>query len=156
VVCVVSHDRYFLNRVCTDILAFEGDGVIHHHAGDYDDYLEKKRKAAEEAARWATEAALKKTPVLSSGPAGTAPKPAKPGKLSFKDARELEGIEPRILALEQEMARIESLFASPDFHRTHATQTNDLLAALAAAKEKLPRLYARWEELEALKTASSK
>ena len=45
VVCVVSHDRYFLNRVCTDILAFEGDGKIHHSAGDYDYYLEKKAKA---------------------------------------------------------------------------------------------------------------
>jgi hypothetical protein len=44
----------------------------------------------------------------------------------------------------------------PDFHRTHATQTNELLAALAAAKEKLPRLYARWEELESQKSASAK
>src|SRR6267154_22396 len=44
VVCVVSHDRYFLNRVCTDILAFEGDGKIHHSVGDYDYYLEKARR----------------------------------------------------------------------------------------------------------------
>ena len=43
VMCVVSHDRYFLNRVCTDILAFEGDGKIHHSVGDYDYYLEKKQ-----------------------------------------------------------------------------------------------------------------
>ena len=156
VVCVVSHDRYFLNRVCTDILAFEGDGVIHHNAGDYDDYLEKKRKAAEVAARWTTEATAKKTPLSSSRPAGTAPKPGKTGKLSFKESRELEGIEPRILALEEEIARIEGLFALPDFHRSHATQTNELLAALAAAKEKLPRLYARWEELESLKSTSAK
>ena len=75
------------------------------------------------------------------GRAETAPKP---GKLSFKQMRELEGIEPQILALEKEIARIEGLFVSPDFHRTHATQTNELLAQLAAAKEKLPRLYARW------------
>ena len=154
VVCVVSHDRYFLNRVCTDILAFEGDGAIHHSAGDYDYYLEKKSKAAEEAARRTMEA--KKTAVTSSRRAGAAPKPAKPGKLTFKEARELEGIEPQILALEEEIARIEGLFASPNFHRTHAAQTNDLLAELAAAKEKLPRLYARWEELEALKSASAK
>src|ERR1700722_13178753 len=45
VVLVVSHDRYFLNRVCTDILAFEGDGKIHHSVGDYDYYLEKKQRA---------------------------------------------------------------------------------------------------------------
>ncbi|MFM2082921.1 MAG: hypothetical protein RL380_1612, partial [Verrucomicrobiota bacterium] len=51
VTCVVSHDRYFLNRVCTDILAFEGDGKIHHSVGDYDYYLEKKQKAAAAAER---------------------------------------------------------------------------------------------------------
>ena len=45
-VLVVSHDRYFLNRVCTDILAFEGDGKIAHSVGDYDYYLEKKQRAA--------------------------------------------------------------------------------------------------------------
>jgi ATP-binding cassette subfamily F protein uup len=156
VVCVVSHDRYFLNRVCTDILAFEGNGAIHHHAGDYDDYLEKKRKTTETAARWKPEVTTKKAGANSSRPPSTAPKPAKPGKLSFKETRELEGIEPEILALEEEMARIESLFASPDFHRTHAAQTNELLATLAAAKEKLPRLYARWEELEAVKSGSIK
>ena len=63
----------------------------------------------------------------------------------------MEGIEPQILAVEEEIARIEGLFASPDFHRTHATKTNELLAELAAAKEKLAQRYARWEELEALK-----
>src|SRR6266571_1179927 len=51
VVCVVSHDRYFLNRVCTDILAFEGDGRIQHSAGDYDYYLEKKERAEAAATR---------------------------------------------------------------------------------------------------------
>jgi ABC transport system ATP-binding/permease protein len=145
VVCVVSHDRYFLNRVCTDILAFEGDGAIHHSVGDYDYYLEKKRKRAE--------ASQKKPSPIPSRPVALAPKPAKPGKLSFKDMRELEGMEAQILALEQEIARIEGLFASPDFHRAHATQTKELLADLAAAKEKLPRLYSRWEELESLKSA---
>jgi ATP-binding cassette subfamily F protein uup len=147
VVCVVSHDRYFLNRVCTDILAFEGDGAIHHSAGDYDYYLEKKEKA---------EISAKKAATIPFRQTGAATKPVKPGKFSFKDTRELEGMEPKILALEKEIARIEELFASPNFHRAHATQTNELLAELAAAKEKLPRLYARWEELEALKSAATK
>jgi ATP-binding cassette subfamily F protein uup len=98
----------------------------------------------------------KKMVVIASGHAGAAPKLTKSGKLSFKETRELEGIEPQILALEKEIARIEELFASPDFHRAHAAQTNELLADVAAAKEKLPRLYARWEELEALKSAFAK
>ena len=43
-VIAVSHDRYFLNRVCNGILAFEGDGVVHFSEGDYD-YYQEKRKA---------------------------------------------------------------------------------------------------------------
>jgi ATP-binding cassette subfamily F protein uup len=70
-------------------------------------------------------------------------KSAKPRKLSFKETRELEG-------MDAEIARIEGLFASPDFHRTHATGTNQPTADLAAAKENLAKLYARWEELEAI------
>ena len=57
--------------------------------------------------------------------------------------------------MDGEIARIEGLFSSPDFHRTLATQTSRLNADLAAAKENLARLYARWEELEALRAASA-
>ena len=53
------------------------------------------------------------------------------------------------------VARIEALFASPDFYRTHATQTPELNAQLASAREQLAQLYARWEELEAIKAAAA-
>ncbi len=151
VVCVVSHDRYFLNRVCTDILAFEGDGRIRHSVGNYDYYLEKKAKRTEVPGRLVAEITSAKPALASSQAMGNPARLAKPAKLSFKQARELESIEPQILATEEEVARIERLFAAPDFHRTHATSTNELLAELAAAKTKAARLYARWEELEALK-----
>jgi ATP-binding cassette subfamily F protein uup len=97
------------------------------------------------------EAALKITASNALRETGAAPKPAKAAKLSFKEARELEGIEPQILAVEAEIARIEALFAAPDFHCTHAPKTSQLLADLAAAKEKLAQRYARWAELEAIK-----
>ena len=42
-VIAVSHDRYFLNRVCNGILAFEGNGVVHFSEGNYDYYVEKRR-----------------------------------------------------------------------------------------------------------------
>jgi ATP-binding cassette subfamily F protein uup len=64
-------------------------------------------------------------------------------------------MEPQILAAEEEIARIEGMFATPDFHRNHATKTNELLADLTAAKEKLNRLYARWEQLDALKVGAA-
>jgi ATP-binding cassette subfamily F protein uup len=85
-----------------------------------------------------------------------ATKPAKPRKLSFKEARELEGMEAQIHGVDAGIARIEGLFAAPDFHRTHATQTRQLTADLAAAKQNLAKLYARWEELEAIKAAAEK
>jgi ABC transport system ATP-binding/permease protein len=148
VVLVVSHDRYFLNRVCTDILAFEGDGRIAHSVGDYDYYLEKRKRVAEQAKAWESKAKGATKP--SAAPVKT----AKPRKLSFKETRELEGMEAQIQSMEAEIARIEKLFASPDFHRTHATQTNELNGQLADAKENLTKLFARWEELEGIRLAS--
>ncbi|HNQ73723.1 MAG TPA: ABC-F family ATP-binding cassette domain-containing protein [Verrucomicrobiota bacterium] len=153
VVCVVSHDRYFLNRVCTDILAFEGDGRIQHSVGDYDYYLEKKRRADTAAARrLPPEAPPAKPPEANVSAASGPPRPR---KLSFKEQRELAGVEAQIAAAEAEIARIEGLFAAPDFHRTHAPQTGRLLADLAAARETVAALYQRWEELETIKIAAA-
>ena len=64
-------------------------------------------------------------------------------------------MEAQIHAVDAEIARIEHLFTRPDFHQTHGAQTDRLMADLAAAKAKLPQMYARWEELEAVKTASA-
>jgi ATP-binding cassette subfamily F protein uup len=149
VVCVVSHDRYFLNRVCTDILAFEGDGKITHSVGDYDYYLEKKKKAVEKATREsAAIVALNKA--VTAKTEATA-KPAKTRKMSFKETQELAGMEAKIHGMEAEIARIEGLFATPDFHRTHAVQSKQLIVDLEVHRETLTKLFARWEELEALK-----
>ncbi len=155
VVLVVSHDRYFLNRVCTGILAFEGDERIAYSVGNYDYYLEKKRRASapisgarESEAGWSAKNAAPTSLSLGARPAN------KGRKLSFKETRELDGMEAEILKVEQEIGRIENLFAEPDFHKTHATQTNALVSDLATQKEKLNQLFSRWTELEALKAAS--
>src|SRR3954462_5520254 len=85
-VIVVSHDRYFLNRVCTAILAFEGDGVLRYQVGNYDYYLEKRTTAGDAPALQ-----------LKSATAGGAPAPQlkspKPRKLKYKEERELAGME---------------------------------------------------------------
>ena len=154
VTCVVSHDRYFLNRVCTDILAFEGDGKIHHSVGDYDYYLEKKQKAIKAAERQnAAIVAPKKSAITATTPQVAANKAR---KLSFKEQHELNGIEAMIHGVEAEVARIETLFAQPDFFRKHGSEATQLTIELDGAKEKATKLYARWEELEAIKAASEK
>ena len=154
VILVVSHDRYFLNRVCTDILSFESDGTIAHSAGNYDYYLEKKQQASVAASRQSAA----NLPAIQNvaTPKPPVQKTARQRKLSFNEARELEDMEATIHSVDAEIARIEGLFSSPDFHRTHATQTPQLTADLAAAQEKLAALYARWEELEQIKAATGK
>lgn len=147
-VLVVSHDRYFLNRVCTGLLVFEGGGRVVHSVGDYDYYLEKKARAA--AAQPAPEI---RKPAAAKKNAGPAPaKTSRPRKLTWNEARELEKIEPLIEAEEATVARLEALFSSPDFHQQqNGPHTAALVAEMDAARQALDRLYARWAELENIK-----
>ena len=149
VVVAVSHDRYFLNRVCTSILAFEGNAHLYHDVGNYDDYVAKRAAHAAEAARWEAEAARRKTSAPSSA------KPAAGRKLSFKETKELETIEGDILAAEGNVARLETMFAAPDFYEQHGDRWKALEAELAVARREVARLYARWEELEAVRAAAA-
>jgi ATP-binding cassette subfamily F protein uup len=152
VVLVVSHDRYFLNRVCTGILAFEGGGRIVHSVGNYDYYLEKKQRPLGAATREQAGNSSSKKPASPSR--DTATKLSRARKLTWKQARELDGMETQLQDAESNIVRLETLFATPDFHRTYGAQTGQIVAELAAAKENLTRLYARWEELESIKAGN--
>ena len=154
VVVAVSHDRYFLNRVCTSVLAFEGGGQLYYDVGNYDDYIAKRAAHKVEAARWAAEAAQLKTQAPSSATAA-ATKPAAGRKLSYKETRELEGIEAAIGTAEAEVVRVETLLASPDFYKDHGARWQETERQLATAKKEVARLYARWEELERLRQAAA-
>jgi len=144
-VMIVSHDRYFLNRVCDGILALEGNGEIYYSEGDYDFYIEKKKNRVKDSDQ--SKPRIEKV--------DTKVKP-KSKKLSFKDALELEKIEEKIIIAEAEVEQIEKIFSSPDFYEKYATQTNELNRKLESAKENVKKLYVRWEELEKKKTEFSK
>ena len=147
-VLVVSHDRYFLNRVCTGIVAFEGEGRVAYSEGTYDYYLEKRARARSAPAEVDAKAWLGG----SSGAKAAASKPApKARKLSFKEQRELEGMEAAIHAAEASVAEKEAMFLEPDFHRKHGARVAGITAEIEAGKAEVARLYARWEELESLK-----
>jgi ABC transport system ATP-binding/permease protein len=136
-VLVVSHDRYFLNRICDGILAFEGDGEIYFSEGDYDYYIQKRKIREKE----------KEVQSVRTKKEDTREKP-KPKKLSFNETKELEQIEGKIISMEEEIERIEKIFTSPDFYEKHAAQTNELNRQLEEAKAAVKSLYDRWEELE--------
>jgi ABC transport system ATP-binding/permease protein len=146
VVVVVSHDRYFLNRVCTGILAFEGNGVVTYSEGNYDYYLEKKQRQAQPKIAPATQKAPIQPPKAAT----------RPVKLTFKEARELESMESQIAEAEARITELEAVFADPDFHRKHGARTEELTEELAREKEQLDKLFQRWEELEKIRLASER
>ncbi|HEX3443974.1 MAG TPA: ATP-binding cassette domain-containing protein, partial [Chthoniobacterales bacterium] len=146
-VIVVSHDRYFLNRVATAILAFEGDGVVRYAVGNYDYYLEKR----------AEEQAILRAKVAAPSPNAkpVAPAANRPRKLKWKEERELETIEAAILEAEDKVADLEKTFADPDFYKKHGKNSAALESDLKTARERVTELYRRWEELERIKQEST-
>jgi ATP-binding cassette subfamily F protein uup len=142
---VVSHDRWFLDRVATAILAFErdpsgGPARVTLYEGSYSDYLARTLAVVSSAPKRAR-------------PVEEAPKPAPAArrKLSFKDAQELAGMEARIEAAEADVARREAELADPALYRTRGAEVARLTTELDAARAEVALLYARWGALDALK-----
>jgi ATP-binding cassette subfamily F protein uup len=144
-VLVVSHDRYFLDRICDQIVAFE-DGGLFVQPGNYSYYLEKKKER--DALRQAAWPGIVKTPARAPEIAGAA-KPVGPRKLTFKEQRELGGIEAAILAAEARVQELETTLNDPEFHATRSRESHGLIVDLEAAKAEVTRLYERWQELSA-------
>lgn len=142
-VIAVSHDRYFLNRVCNGILAFEEDGTVHFSEGNYDYYKEKREARRAAALPAALETAAPKEPKAAVR------------KLSYKEAKELEGMEEAIMRAEEEVLRLETLFASPDFYALHGARTEELTHEMERCRTEVERLYARWHDLESVRSGAS-
>lgn len=106
---VISHDRYFMDKVADHLLVFQGGGQIKDFPGNYSDYLEWKRlKESEEraAGSWENKKIQEKQmPKQSSAPSGKR-------KRTYQENREMERLEQEIPQLEQEKAELERLLGS--------------------------------------------
>ncbi|AKU92418.1 ABC-F family ATP-binding cassette domain-containing protein [Vulgatibacter incomptus] len=145
-VLLVTHDRYFLDKVATSILSFEGDGKVVRYEGSYETY--RSLKAQSEAARAKAEKVSAAAPVKEA-PKPEAAKPAQKRKLGYKEQRELEGMEATIEAAEERKAGLEAQLADPAVF-SQASKVAALQAELDAASSEVERLYARWQELQEL------
>jgi ATP-binding cassette subfamily F protein uup len=139
-VLLVTHDRYFLDKVATSILAFENGHAI-RYPGNYETYL--ALRPAQRAAPVA-----EKTP-----PPERKPAPRKPGKLSFKEQRELESIESQIEAAEARKAQAEAALGDPRTYAKEPQRIPDLRRELDDSAAEVDRLYARWQALQDLTRA---
>ena len=137
-VIVVSHDRYFVDKVADHLLVFCGGGEIRDFAGTYSEYVAWKREY--EAAR-RTQAAQAKPRPQAARP--QAPEQA-PRKLSFNEKRELETLEAEIPALETEKASLEASLSSGTLAVEELTAQSQRIAELIGL---IDEKTMRWLEL---------
>ena len=140
-VVLVTHDRDLMDRLCTEVIGLDGRGGSARY-GSVGQWL----TAYERAEVAATKAAAQ---VSAKPQAATAPK-AK--KLSFKEQKELEGIEAAITVAEETVAVREAEVASAG---TSHVALKAACKALEEAQAKVEKLYARWQELEGKRGGTS-
>jgi len=136
---IVSHDRYFLNRLCTHIIVFEPDNpVLLFTAGNYDDYLIYKEKQQ----ALAHDEKPAKSSVKRVHP------PCDPRRLTYKERLEFDTIEQAIEQAENALHDLDAAITSPEFYNQDYPAVQETLNKHAAAQQQVEDLYARWQELE--------
>jgi ATP-binding cassette subfamily F protein uup len=143
---LVSHDRAFLENTVTQVIAFEGNGILTEFGGGYDDWQRFTQQRALESNR---KEPAKSKPAQASSNAS----PAKTTtKLSFKEQQELDAIPAQIDAYETEQQDIHSQLADGELYKTQIAKVTQLQARLEEIDAALEALLARWEALEARKS----
>lgn len=136
---IVSHDRFFMDKLVDHLFIFEGEGAVYDFPGNYSDYrasqkqqeIEAKRLEVKEKPKPATEA---------TKPAGQEPKK----KLSFKEKKELEQLEADLASLESEKAQLETDISSGSLKQeVLITKSNRIVQVIKLIDEKSDR----WLEL---------
>jgi len=159
-VVVISHDRYFLDRVATRLIHMDGHGGIVHHVGNATDLLAKLagRERAATSASARGKAAATPAPAPKAAPAASAAAPtatdARP--LSGGEKRELSDLPEEIATAEAFLAQIDAQLADPGLYSRPQDAHERLVAERKTAEKKIARLYARWEALEARKSIVGK
>jgi len=138
-VLLVTHDRAMLDRLATRVLALDGAGGARYFA-DYQQWRDITTAEAEARAK-EVRAAAKPKPIAAT------PRPSKQ-RLSYKDQRELDGMEKAIETAESELHKIEAAMTLPENLSDHR-KLAELGHKMADAQAKVSALYARWQELEA-------
>jgi ATP-binding cassette subfamily F protein uup len=143
-VLVVSHDRDFLDRVATGVIAWEGEGLWRDYAGGYSDMAAQRGGGvvAREAAA-APRAARREA----------APAPAPRRKLGFKESHALATLPARMEQFTAEIARHQAALADPGLYARDAARFAQLSAALASAEAALAEAEEEWLRLELLREA---
>jgi ABC transport system ATP-binding/permease protein len=146
-VILVSHDRDFLDRICTSVLMAEGKGRWIEYAGGYSDMAAQRG------------AGVSAKPLSASRPApsraaiseGSAPAALSARKLSFKDRHALETLPGLMEAVSRDIAKLETVLVEPGLYNRDRTRHDKAAAMLTALQEKLAAAEEEWLHLEMLR-----
>lgn len=143
-VIVVSHDRDFLDRVCTSVIAPQGNGLWLEFAGGYSDMVSQSGRTKTKTTDIPATPKAEKSAAKSSAPA----KPS--SKLSFKDKHALESLPGEIDKLEADIAKVNHALAAPGLFEKDPKRFNQLVRLLEKTQAELDAKEQRWLELEML------
>jgi len=142
---VVTHDRWFLDRVATALLVFEGEGRVVHYAGNYT-LMQTLRRQRNERQRES------EAPPAVQGPRRP---PRKPRSLTYGERLELQSLEEQIEVADRLVAGLEAQLGDPSMYHKAAgvADAARLSVELEQARAEVERLMQRWEELETKRLA---
>jgi ATP-binding cassette subfamily F protein uup len=146
-VLLVSHDRDFLDRVATSVIAAEGDGRWVEYAGGYSDMLAQRGSDLPAAGT------MTAAPPRARGGAEAPPAPAAK-KMSFKDKHALATLPARLEALQAEIARAHRALSDPRLYSADPKAFTRATEALGRAELELAAAEQKWIELEMLREAA--
>jgi ATP-binding cassette subfamily F protein uup len=127
---LVTHDRYMIDRVSTNILALDGEGGAEYFA-DY--------------AQW--ESSERKPPGRRKDDKAAASRAPRKSRLSYLEQREFAGLEEALMAAEARLRSAQSAAEDPKL-AADASALQERFEEIAAAQDEVERLYHRWAELE--------
>ena len=139
-VVVVSHDRWFLDRVAERVLLLDGRGGARLHHGDVSGLLAELAREPRPASPARGDARRTKAPAAPEKPAG-------PRRLAPWERRELDTLEAEIPAVEASLAELDERLSDPELYAGPRGAVEELTARRAELEADLARLYARWEGL---------
>jgi ATP-binding cassette subfamily F protein uup len=142
-VILISHDRDFLDRVVTSVIAPDRDGKWIEYAGGYSDMLSQR---GADLKREAAKAADDRKEAKAAGPAAPSKR-----RLNFNEKHALETLPKTIAALQREIAKQQRILDDPNLYRKDRKKFDAASAATAIAQTELTAAEDRWLELEVLR-----
>lgn len=146
VVIVVSHDRYFLDRICNKIFSYEGNGIIKEYNGNYSDFLILKEieKVNEESTKIEDKATEEKSKGIKDKTKENKP------KFTFKEQKEFDTIDEDIAKLEGKLEDVDKNMAK---NSSNYGKLNELMKEKEEIQKSLDEKYERWEYLNEIAEA---